>query len=369
MKTSVLKTILFTGISLSGVLGVQAQNFLNGSFETTTAPFACNYNMSDATFNTRMSNTNAYGGGNELDILINGCYTAGIPDGVRCVGVAHWPTRDEFAMALTAPLVAGNSYTIDFYSYSEVTFRPQGNLELGASTTNNAFGTLIYTAATVPSTWSNHVFTFVAPNNATNITVRNIAGAIHWNHVDFFAFTPPLPVQLLNFDATATNNNEVKLDWSTSSEINNDYFTIERSTNNIIWEEIEDINGAGNSKTTLHYETFDSEPFSGTSYYRLKQTDFNGAFKYSDIVAVNLDDEGLSPIHIYPNPAINILNIEADASELSDVKIFNMIGQDVSALTQFKHLNNSKIQIDLSTLAAGVYTIKSTTRNSKFCKK
>lgn len=164
-----------------------AQTFLNGSFETTTATMACNYNLGNGAFNGLMSNTNAFGTGNETDILINGCFTAGIPNGVRAIGLAA--TYDEVSLALSAPLVAGNSYMISFWSYGEVTFRPLGGLQIGLSTTNNTFGTPIGATSSVASTWVNHTFCFVAPNNGSFITVRNTQdGIIHWNHIDHFQF-------------------------------------------------------------------------------------------------------------------------------------------------------------------------------------
>ncbi len=159
-----------------------------------------------------MSNVNGYGAAQELDILIMGCYQPSIPDGVRAIGLAGSPS-DEVAMDITAPLVAGTDYTISFWSYSETTFRVQGDVQIGVSTANNAFGTLVYTAPTVPMTWVQHTFTFTAPINANYITVRNIPGAIHWNHVDHFEFagcTPPT-IDLGN-DTTLCTGSTLALD-------------------------------------------------------------------------------------------------------------------------------------------------------------
>ena len=173
--------LLFSSFSFS-------QNFLNGSFENTTAPVACNYNLSNAAFNGFMANTNAYGGGQECDIIIAGCFNPTIPDGIRAVCLAHVP-EDEIAMELSAPLVPGNTYTFTFEAYNAPDFSPQGDLEIGASTVNNAFGTQIYVAATVPSVWTTYTVTFVAPNATQWITVRNMPGGAFWNHIDNFQFS------------------------------------------------------------------------------------------------------------------------------------------------------------------------------------
>lgn len=96
---------------------------------------------------------------------------------------------------------------------------------------------------------------------------------------------PPLPISLLNFNARPEND-YVMLDWVTETEINNAYFTIERAGSDGVFMPIGSMPGAGNSTQPLHYTNFDSDPLEGISYYRLKQTDYNGAFEYFPPVAV-----------------------------------------------------------------------------------
>ena len=176
-----------------------SQTLLNGSFEITSAPVGCNYNLSNATFNGWMTNVLAYGGGEEMDIIMDGCYVTGIPDGVRSVSMAGM-ILDEFSMAIDAPLVTGVSYTLSMWALGETTFRPLGNFEIGASTSATSFGTLIYSGTPAEMVWGNHTFTFIAPNDATHITLRNEAGEIHWNHLDHFEFI--VPVEDLEMDST-----------------------------------------------------------------------------------------------------------------------------------------------------------------------
>jgi hypothetical protein len=110
-----------------------------------------------------------------------------------------------------------------------------------------------------------------------------------------------LPIQLLSFTASGENGS-IHLLWSTASEIDNNYFSIERSQDAISFEEILRMTGAGNSNTTLYYSAIDYDPYNGTAYYRLKQTDFDGKYTYSNIVAV--DFEKSFTFSIYPNPFI-----------------------------------------------------------------
>ena len=90
----------------------------------------------------------------------------------------------------------------------------------------------------------------------------------------------PLPIELLSFEAIC-NNNSVNLLWSTASEKNNDYFTIERSSDGITFQTVLTVKGAGNSNQVINYSAIDEKPIDGIAYYRLKQTDYDGKFEYS----------------------------------------------------------------------------------------
>ena len=178
----------------------------------------------------------------------------------------------------------------------------------------------------------------------------------------------PLPVELIAFEVNLVNNGQVGLNWQTASEINNDFFTIERSKDGINWEIIEKIKGAGNSSTILSYSGIDKNPYRGISYYRLKQTDFDGQFEYSQIRSVNIDELMDSQIQIYPNPAENQINIIGDVSELKQLKIYNTLGQDVTGLIVIINKSNTSLIIDLSNLRKGMYWIKTKTTANKVYK-
>lgn len=95
----------------------------------------------------------------------------------------------------------------------------------------------------------------------------------------------PLPIELLSFSAECSNQ-KIIISWITASEINNHFFTIERSAEGVNFQNIGTIAGAGNSNQNPYYTFEDSEPLEGISYYRLKQTDFDGKFEYSKVIAV-----------------------------------------------------------------------------------
>lgn len=98
--------------------------------------------------------------------------------------------------------------------------------------------------------------------------------------------TSTLPIELLEFNAKR-NDRYVDLTWQTASETNNNYFTVEKSIDGLNFSSIGNLSGAGNSSSVLSYKLIDSSPTQDRiSYYRLKQTDYDGTFTYSDIVSV-----------------------------------------------------------------------------------
>jgi hypothetical protein len=110
----------------------------------------------------------------------------------------------------------------------------------------------------------------------------------------------PLPVELISFDLYK-HSNSVMLRWSTASEINNNYFTVERSSNGSEFQPIGMIDGAGNSSSVNHYEFEDKQPYSGINYYRLVQVDYDGTATNSEIKKVDFNKELIYTV--FPNPA------------------------------------------------------------------
>ena len=178
----------------------------------------------------------------------------------------------------------------------------------------------------------------------------------------------PLPISLVKFEARVINNNQVKLDWATASEVNNDYFTIERSIDAVNWENIQEIEGAGNSSLHLDYAAIDRNPSLGTSYYRLKQTDFDDRYTYSQLKSVNVKMSRHAQVVISPNPASTQILIEGDEEELSQIRICNLYGQDVTKFTPTINANKTSVLIDLTGLSSGMYLVKTRTSANKMYK-
>ncbi len=176
--------------------------------------------------------------------------------------------------------------------------------------------------------------------------------------------TSSLPIELINFSAT-TVDSKTQLMWQTASELNNDYFTIERSANGNKWEELQNIEGAGTSNSILSYSHTDEAPIVGTSYYRLKQTDYDGQYAYSKIQSVYFSNKSENDITVFPNPTKNTITV---LGKCSDIKVYNLFGQDVSSLITVLKQEKSELKMDLSNLKEGVYYIKAKTATQKVYK-
>ncbi len=172
----------------------------------------------------------------------------------------------------------------------------------------------------------------------------------------------PLPIELLSFEAIP-NDDVVNLFWSTASEINNSYFIVERSKDGYYWNDILEVEGAGNSTVIIEYEDTDYEPLLGLSYYRLRQVDFDGEFTYSSIEVVNFENETKNSIIAYPNPAKDIITF---VGNINDYNIFNMIGQNVQLKVDLLSNENGLLKLNIGSLSSGVYILK--TSNDQICK-
>ncbi|GDX52629.1 hypothetical protein LBMAG27_16760 [Bacteroidota bacterium] len=169
-----------------------------------------------------------------------------------------------------------------------------------------------------------------------------------------------LPLELLSFNAEL-NNNVVDLTWTTASEHNSDYFTIERSYDGIHFTELMKAKAAGNSTNELNYSTVDEHPLLGVSYYRLKQTDFDGSYKYSQIDQVNYLLTNFN-FTIIPNPTtIDNLNLNITGAKDSEIiiRLIDAAGKNYFTSNIFPNSNfyNYKINV-CQKPAAGFYFVE-----------
>ncbi len=171
-----------------------------------------------------------------------------------------------------------------------------------------------------------------------------------------------LPVSLIEFKAELNkNNNTVELNWKTATEKDNDYFTVERTKDGKNFTELARINGAGNSNVIKQYNYIDNQPFIGTSYYRLKQTDYNGASETFRMIPVNVTSKGVKTIQVYPNPFVSQFTAKFESDEEKEVQItlFNSNGAVIHTETMMATSGINSYQYNGGEqLNSGMYFLK-----------
>lgn len=161
---------------------------------------------------------------------------------------------------------------------------------------------------------------------------------------------PSLPIVLKNFICRIGIKTS-KISFSTASETNNDYFTIERSGDGVAYEAIGEIKGAGNSSKELSYEFTDEKPLTGLNYYRIKQTDFDGKYSYSEVRSVRFTD-GAS-VTVSPRTTEGRVDITTDMEDYN-VEVYTAAGAQVKAFTGM----NADQSISIEDLKAGIYFLR-----------
>lgn len=181
----------------------------------------------------------------------------------------------------------------------------------------------------------------------------------------------PLPVELLDFTASYTGAHKVSLQWHTASETNNDYFTVERSSDANAFEEVTRVKGAGNSTTPLSYTANDLSALEGISYYRLKQTDFDGHYKYSGVVTVQQKTDVFAIVNTQYSETQNSIQLQLsnDADRMVNIELYDLTGKKMCALSQQISGTSPEIIIPAGGLAHGIYLLRVVSGNEVLSRK
>ncbi len=174
--------------------------------------------------------------------------------------------------------------------------------------------------------------------------------------------TGVLPIELLSFTATPQDNH-VNLNWATATETNNNFFTVEKTKDGQTYETVATVAGAGTSTHTLNYSAVDENPYEGTSYYRLKQTDYNGHFTYSEIIPVNFTSEE-NLFSVFPNPGYGsvTINCPGDKNEMVELTIYDNTGKLISkSASTIAELEHQQLNLE-----QGIYSIIVTRGETRF---
>ncbi len=168
-----------------------------------------------------------------------------------------------------------------------------------------------------------------------------------------------LPVELVDFNLKKAGKNNVNIFWSTASETNNDFFTVERSLNGADFITVEKVKGAGNSSTIKHYLVTDMNQPLTTIYYRIRQTDLDGKTSYSSIKSINLSEKAVTfnLTDVFPNPFTNDIQIMINSinNREVDLIISDISGKEVYHKSATLKTGDNKIILNLEHLNQGTY--------------
>jgi len=183
------------------------------------------------------------------------------------------------------------------------------------------------------------------------------------------AFAPDIPVALpvewVSFNAE-NEGQSVQLEWVTASEVNNDYFEIQRSKDGINWESVDIVYGAGYSNSPIYYSAYDHQPMSGETYYRVSQTDFDGTIDYSEIDVVFR--KSASIVSLFPNPGNGAFQFDiiAEYSFNAHLEIIDMNGNLIYQEAMSIDEGYNMIMNNFMSIPAGTYILRIKEQNGVF---
>jgi len=220
--------------------------------------------------------------------------------------------------------------------------------------------------------WTDEGQSSIACGDPGNLTSNVVA---NYSPFTFGSKSPtvnPLPIELLSFNAKL-NGDQVDLNWTTVSETNNDYFTVEKSGDGIDYERVMNIDGAGNSNQSIYYAVVDPDIYHGCSYYRLKQTDYDGQYAYSNTVIINYgNSDHMDYVTIHPNPASGDFSIGINGKKDEEVLVvvLDLWGNMYYSKVVMPKDDTYTLGIDSSgKLLPGVYMVVASSRNELYRKK
>ncbi|HXD91904.1 MAG TPA: T9SS type A sorting domain-containing protein, partial [Bacteroidia bacterium] len=201
--------------------------------------------------------------------------------------------------------------------------------------------------------------------NRIGISLAGLINTNYWRIGTTNTVNSPLPISLISFSAFS-NENKVDLKWETATETNNAYFTIEKSKDGINFNKFIDVPGANNSTSYRNYIETDYQPYDGISYYRLKQTDFNGDYKFLDIVPINFNSQ--QDIFVYPSLIDNSTGLNINISGYKNQEVIVVLQDMQGREFLYKILlavsdNQIFIVDETQSLSSGTYIVRATTND------
>jgi hypothetical protein len=271
---------------------------LSGS--TSIVSNASNAMSSDNSYASNSSNLAS--SGNYSDLLIVGGFGFSVPNGSTINGIEVFIERSDVNNKIkdnVVSLIKGG--TIENTNKASAVGWPSTDATATYGSNTDLWGTT-WTYSDINNSSFGVAFSWKRSGGGSSTAYARVDAVTVTVH-----YTAPLPIVLTNFTAVPVQD-KVQLSWTTSSEIDNDYFVVERTKNLESLITIASVNGGGNSTIQQNYFVEDLNPLQGYSYYRLKQVDFNGQSSFSEWLKVDFISN--QHLKIIPNPVNgNTLNI------------------------------------------------------------
>ncbi len=171
----------------------------------------------------------------------------------------------------------------------------------------------------------------------------------------------PFDAYLWTFTVSDQHDGAVLVKWTTMSERDNQYFSIERSSDGVHYKDIGKVLSKGNTSTGFSYQFIDSKPAVGRNFYRLRMVDVSVRHKYSDIKFVNISENKPHTLSVFPNPAANSVSLELNVMENEELKleIYDASGNKVLGKTCI--MKHQKTELSIESLQTGLYVIVAVT--------
>lgn len=348
-----------TGSGISGLSNSLTSSLINISFATTggnvvvSATDGCTSATSSPLAVTPVSCNNTLGGNNDgfsfapfCGLSLNGPAAGPLVLG-PITGSSTFCSNlgSNFSVSVSSGFATG-------YSWNGPTGYGINSVISGItlSTVNMQLTTL---AGNISVTVTDGCSTIPATPFAITPTACNFSfGSFHDGFAMATLIDQPLPIELADFSARLIDK-EVYLNWSTFTEINNDFFTVQRSTDGVEFAPVEKVKGAGTSIVRNYYQSIDPQPHKGISYYRLKQTDFDGRSSFpSGIIRIDYDSPD-SSIQLFPNPSEAYFRFNSPEL-VTKIEIKDMTGRTILNVIP----NHTQGQVEITSLPAGSYIIR-----------
>jgi len=248
--------------------------------------------------------------------------------------------------------------TVDrFYSVS-LTGETTPNVDITFSATAGEVGTITTLLA---QRWNGAFWDAPLPGQISGALSATVPGVTAFSTWAMSGNSVPLPVTLVSFSARQIKD-RVSLEWTTASEIDNDFFQVEKSTDGKSFFAIGKVKGAINSTESQSYNFSDYELTQGRFFYRLKQVDLDKKFTYSHLVAVQIGEISTPSIllNVFPNPTAEALFISHEGliEDVMIVTLFDPSGKILMKTEQSVRLNDGPLEMHLSDLKSGPYIVK-----------